>query len=276
MGELPGRARAAAPRPPPTASPTPCRGTRHPSSTQGSTRLPGRMLQGNGPAGPPNKVCAGWTRTVGGTVLSAGPRGEPVAPALPPVLVRRAGRDGAMPHPATVKRLFSLLSSCLSFPGVALGARAPWPGCGAVSATPCWKRRWQRQPRGFPGHPVLGTGAGWGDSGDGRGQCAPRSWGLPPHGGWELGAPRLGGTVTTAGMPRRRFFHPVSPCLWRGARGGPLALLQRCCLCAALLPWTVAAHPRSRPTLSPTTEPLYDANAARLGSKPASRPPSPP
>lgn len=63
LGKLPGRARAAAPRLPQTASPTPCRGARHPCGTQGCTRLPGRMLQGNGPPGPPNKVRAGRSRT---------------------------------------------------------------------------------------------------------------------------------------------------------------------------------------------------------------------
>lgn len=193
LGELPGRARAAAPRPPPTASPTPCRGTRHPSSTQGSTRLPGRMLQGNGPPGLPNKVRAGRTRTVGVTVPSAGHQGKPVAPALPPVLVCQVGRDGAMPHPALVKRLFS--------PPL-LVPRFPWRGSRRTCAL---ARLWSRlghslletpmaaAAAGFPGHPVLGTGAGWGDSGDGRGQRAPRSCGLPPRGGWELGGLRLGG-----------------------------------------------------------------------------------
>lgn len=171
---------------------------------------------------------------------------------------------------------FPLLSSCLGFPGVALGARAPWPDCGAASATPCWKRRWQRQPRASPGTRFWGQALGGGTQGMGGDNahlgavvCLPVEGGSWVPAGW-------GGTVTTGGTPRRRFCDAVSPRPWRGALGSPLALLQRCRFCAGLVPWTVLAHPRSQPTLSPTTEPLYEDSAARLGSKPASCPPTPP
>lgn len=61
--------------------------------------------------------------------------------------------------PALAKRLFFLLSSCLSFPNVALGTCALWPGCMVLrQPLPCLKHRWRRT-----GSHRLPWGPGFGD-----------------------------------------------------------------------------------------------------------------
>nr|XP_021153395.1 plakophilin-3 [Columba livia] len=125
-----------------------------PPAPRGAPACP-EMLQGNGPPGPPSQVCAHR-----GAVPSAGPQGRLVAPELPPIPVQRGeGQHGWRVRQLRPKLCFS---SCLSFPGVALGTRALWPGCAVLPHLNHW---WHRQPRAPLGTWFWGQALGGGQYG---------------------------------------------------------------------------------------------------------------
>lgn len=185
-------------RPPRAGAP----GTR--VAPRGAPACPGGCCRATALRGHPTRYVPAGPAPIGVAVPDAGPLGTLVVPTLPPVPMHPVERDSADAGSSSCLLLANFGQEAF-FPHLFV-PRFPqhgsWHTCvvarlrGAVSATPCLKRRWHQQPQASPGTRFWGTGT-W-CSGGGRGQRAPGSWGLPGdvalslHRGRDMGASRLG------------------------------------------------------------------------------------
>lgn len=212
LGKLPGRARAAAPRPPHRPR---CRRHRPPRAGAPGTRVaprgapacPGGCCRATALRGHPTRYVPAGPAPVDVAVPNAGPPGKAggthcaTRPRAPGGMGQRGCRIRQLPAPGQFwpRGVFFLSSPRASvspawlLAHVRRGQAARCRAGHSLHATPM-----APAATGFPGDPVLGTGTRW-CSGGGRGRRAPRSWGLPgdvalsPQGGRDKAASRFGG-----------------------------------------------------------------------------------
>lgn len=221
----------------------------HPAAPRGAPARP-RMLQDNGPPGPPSQVRAGHSRGHH-RHCPHGPWGEPASLALPRTLSPSTGQGAAgglglqhvglvasQQRPALARRLFP----------------PSFPPCASVS--PEWllarvrgvraarshgghsppQHRWPRRARPAPG-PGRGDGhsvllGGWERTRLSREPGLPGNVALSPRRGvTEVPPGWVGGVSGCFRAPGLGLFHPVSFQLCSDSLGNPSILLQKLTLC---------------------------------------------